>query len=477
MTTVATAADLVSVPPPVTASGEQPADPVAASTGSGPGFTDALDAAAQGAAPPAGPHGQVSGAPRHAGGGDDGPPAAPVPSGRRDRPGPAGADGGAQRHAGSPGRQHTDIVGATHAKTGATDPSPTTGTPDAASASASATTSPAADAIVPAVVVAAQSPGDGSGAGSITAPAVTRLSDLQIDATPVLHGPDTKGEAPLEADAAAEEGDPAAGALATATSSGDDEGRAVTGLAPNAAVPAAGPAAGSTPVRPLLSTARQSEGTESGAPSGAGRAASAQGPDNPATAGGAALITKPHDVASGTSISSAPGPVASASAPAPAPASAQIAAAETPGDVADVNLPDQVVSILAPLQSGPDGTHLVTLGLTPEGLGSVQATVMVGPQQVVVNLWADSQTGHAALAQTLSQLNSQLSDESNRRVTVTLADFGSAQPDTSGGAGGHTDRENGRRTGQSPAIGTIEYSPATVLPLMGGGAQMVDLRL
>ena len=59
----------------------------------------------------------------------------------------------------------------------------------------------------------------------------------------------------------------------------------------------------------------------------------------------------------------------------------------------------------------------------------MQATVTIAGQQVSVSLWADSATGHAALAQTMSQLHSQLSDGTDHQVTVDLADFGSAQPD------------------------------------------------
>ena len=92
-------------------------------------------------------------------------------------------------------------------------------------------------------------------------------------------------------------------------------------------------------------------------------------------------------------------------------------------------MPDQMLTVLNPLRTSDDGSQFVTLALEPEGLGNVQATVSVTGQQVSISLWTDSATGHAALSQTMSQLHSQLSDGTDRHVTVDLADFGSAQPD------------------------------------------------
>ena len=97
-----------------------------------------------------------------------------------------------------------------------------------------------------------------------------------------------------------------------------------------------------------------------------------------------------------------------------------------------MSVADQVVTVLNPLRNSDDGTQSVTMALQPEGLGTVQATVTVAGQQVSVNLWTDSATGHAALSQTLSQLHSQLSDGSDHHVAIDLADFGSAQPDARG---------------------------------------------
>ena len=114
--------------------------------------------------------------------------------------------------------------------------------------------------------------------------------------------------------------------------------------------------------------------------------------------------------------------IASVSAATAAEATAAASSPET-------SVPEQLLTVLNPLGTSDDGSQFVTLALQPEGLGNVQATVTVAGQQVSVSLWADSASGHAALSQTMSQLHSQLSDGNDHKVTVDLADFGSAQPD------------------------------------------------
>jgi flagellar hook-length control protein FliK len=456
MTAVATAADLASVAPPAPASSDLSADPSAGSTGSGSGsgFTDALDAAASGAAPPVAAI--TASAPAA--------PASPTSPGMlSDAPMPAGyTDAGPVPGAPSGHRDHEDHPTnaestAHHDKATPTPLSPETG------------------GMKPAATIAAAAPGDGSGAGSSTAPARRDESGTTSDREP---GAGAVGLAEEEAESTTAESASVVqpDASSAAGLSGGDKGRGAVHSAPGGAAP---PAPGTAAVRSLLSTERQQDGDTPSAAAQTGHIV----PDPSATAtsatasGSGTAAARPHDASPGASLSSAAAPVAAPSAPAAPSATAQAAAAATPSDDAEVSLPDQVVSILAPLQAGADGTHEVTLGLTPDGLGSVQATVVVGPQQVVVSLWADSQTGHTALAQTLSQLNSQLSEDSNRRVTVNLANFGSAQPETSGGTGGRGDRGDARRSGQSATIGTIDYSPAPMTPVLGGGAQMVDLRL
>ncbi len=104
------------------------------------------------------------------------------------------------------------------------------------------------------------------------------------------------------------------------------------------------------------------------------------------------------------------------------------------------SVPDQVVSVLSPLVSSGDGFHTVTLGLHPEGLGTVEATVSLDGGQVLVSLWAASENGHAALAQALPQLHQQLSAGADHAVSVALAPFGS-----------HTSGDLGARHGAPPS--------------------------
>lgn len=67
-----------------------------------------------------------------------------------------------------------------------------------------------------------------------------------------------------------------------------------------------------------------------------------------------------------------------------------------------------MVTILAPLRSSDDGTHEVTIGLEPEGLGTVKATVTVSTGQIVVQLGTDNEQARDALRQALPLLKSEL---------------------------------------------------------------------
>jgi flagellar hook-length control protein FliK len=61
-----------------------------------------------------------------------------------------------------------------------------------------------------------------------------------------------------------------------------------------------------------------------------------------------------------------------------------------------------------PLRSSDDGTHEVTIGLEPEGLGTVKATVTVSAGQVVVQLGTDNDAARDALRQSLPLLRHEL---------------------------------------------------------------------
>jgi hypothetical protein len=169
--------------------------------------------------------------------------------------------------------------------------------------------------------------------------------------------------------------------------------------------------------------------------------------------------------------------------PTTGPPSAGASTTAAVGSTAGPEVSDQVLTVLAPLRTGDDGTHTVTLSLQPEGLGNVQATVTVGGQQVSVSLWADAATGHTALNQSLSQLHAQLDRGTDRHVSVQLAEFGSAQPEAHGGQTPH----GGRRPPSDGAGRDGEVAPGAAYagdtPMQDAlthtaiGGRRVDLRL
>jgi len=144
----------------------------------------------------------------------------------------------------------------------------------------------------------------------------------------------------------------------------------------------------------------------------------------------------------------------------------------------DGSVTDQVVTVLAPLQTAADGTHQVTLELQPEGMGSVQATVQMGPQQMTISLWTDSAAGHATLTQSLSQLHSQLADGSGRQVNVQLANFGSSQPDAQNGSaqfsGGRG--QSGRAGGSEDSDEAASVAASTTIDTTGTD-RSIDIQL
>lgn len=178
-------------------------------------------------------------------------------------------------------------------------------------------------------------------------------------------------------------------------------------------------------------------------------------------------------VASGAMVTVLPPPV-------PTPASGVAGPGVPTGPVATApgaSVSDQLVTVLTPLRTGA-GAHLVTLGLQPEGLGSVQATVSVSSQQMVVSLWADSATGHAALAGSLPQLHSQLTADASHRVVVELAALGSARPDAGGGDPRGDGRPDGRRLLRTSAIGAVDHAPSLLVGAAAvPGLGTIDLHL
>jgi flagellar hook-length control protein FliK len=77
--------------------------------------------------------------------------------------------------------------------------------------------------------------------------------------------------------------------------------------------------------------------------------------------------------------------------------------------------------VLAPLRTSADGTHQVTIGLEPEGMGTVKATITVSAQQVVVQLGADNDEARSALRQALPLLRHELGSDGSA-ATVVVSD-------------------------------------------------------
>jgi flagellar hook-length control protein FliK len=138
--------------------------------------------------------------------------------------------------------------------------------------------------------------------------------------------------------------------------------------------------------------------------------------------------------ASGQPVATGPG----GSVPVMAPTSSSIPAAPTAagGAAGQPATPaQQVVTILTPVRTTEDGTHEVTIGLEPEGLGTVKATITVNAGQVVVQLGADNDQAHEALRQALPLLRHELGGGSS--ATVVLSD-GRSQGQRPGSHGAST---------------------------------------
>lgn len=184
--------------------------------------------------------------------------------------------------------------------------------------------------------------------------------------------------------------------------------------------------AGVGTVRPpsSLSAATDAHGSLA-APSGA--RASAGAPPSPADVSstpadsGRAASTGAQDVASTASATMASASAATSS-PASAPASAPSPAGPPPLPTPPPTPAQQVVTVLAPLRSSPDGTHELTIGLEPEDLGTVKATVTVSAGQVVVQLGADNDQARDALRQALPLLRNELGGDGSSATVLLSGD-------------------------------------------------------
>jgi flagellar hook-length control protein FliK len=128
-----------------------------------------------------------------------------------------------------------------------------------------------------------------------------------------------------------------------------------------------------------------------------------------------------------------------------------------------------VVTVVSPLRSSGEGTHQITLRLTPEDLGSVDATVTVRGGQVVVSLTADNPAAKQALAAALPQLRHELGTEGNP-ATVFVSD---GSTESQNGPNQYSDTTHPTLTTDAEAP---EEEPVAVT-VATSGPHSVDIRL
>jgi hypothetical protein len=179
----------------------------------------------------------------------------------------------------------------------------------------------------------------------------------------------------------------------------------------------------------------------------------------PTSALGAAVVA-PIQVAGLAPAPPAPAAVPATSAPAPAPP----ATPPTPAA--------QLVSVLNPL-SNSAGTHQISLRLHPDYLGTVDATVLVRGNHVVVELAATNPAGQQALSSSLPDLRQQL-QAGGQQATVLMSGGGPGA-----GGGGVLGRGAWTAIQQGPAgSGGPDPLPVAVpLPTPTRTASSVDVRL
>jgi len=133
---------------------------------------------------------------------------------------------------------------------------------------------------------------------------------------------------------------------------------------------------------------------------------------------------------------------------------------------------NQMVTVLAGLAAGPDGSHSVVLQLQPDGLGLVQASVTTSPGSVTVHLSAQSDAGYDALRQSLPQLQTMLSNGGSFGATVLL----SRQYD--GADGGKSQSGRGGTNEHDPASGDSEVAEIGLIGnLVNSSDHTIDIHI
>ncbi|TFV54368.1 flagellar hook-length control protein FliK, partial [Geodermatophilus sp. DF01-2] len=126
---------------------------------------------------------------------------------------------------------------------------------------------------------------------------------------------------------------------------------------------------------------------------------------------------------------------------APAAAGPQPAASAAPSTPAPP-VGTQVAQHVAVLRTGPDGTHTMTVVLTPETLGPVEVQVTLSQGSVDLTLRGATEAGRTALLEALPDLRRDLQSAG---LTCTSA---SVDRDAGGGWSSAQQHATGDRTGQ-----------------------------
>lgn len=143
-------------------------------------------------------------------------------------------------------------------------------------------------------------------------------------------------------------------------------------------------------------------------------------------------------------------------------------AAAAPAAPAPAALPEQLVSLVAPLRRSPDGTHRMSLQLRPEELGGVTVDVRVLGNQISLHLRADLPATSELLRASLAEL----------RVDLEAAGFAAGALDvgTNGRGAPHGDDDRGASGHEvahtATSASTLPLTAPTVAPAAG-----IDIRL
>jgi flagellar hook-length control protein FliK len=160
----------------------------------------------------------------------------------------------------------------------------------------------------------------------------------------------------------------------------------------------------------------------------------------------------------------------------------------TPGTADSLpGVASQLVTMLSPLRALPGGGQVVTIGLHPQELGVVRATIVASADQVTVRLDAATDAGRQALRQALPELGQHLSSTGQRAVVVLADDRGGGRsggqttggPPRDGGSGspaGAPRHPGTPRQRETPGVATLDPIGVSTGRRTGAGGRL-DLRL